>query len=410
MNLSVDVKKFKSQVEDLRKKLNESKINGILDEDYEDDLQTLLELEQGLLTELIPYYRLNTNNTKNTSMNIKPIKKLGAFDFDSFLITSFKINENLFITSSIDRKVQFFYIKTERETPSNNEIEGEWSSPIKEITEVISFIYKVNDKEILLFGVLGGCYHISSDYFHQMPDVNIQLTVKKIKMKCEFHGFGRCLDIGNGLLAVENGEEKINLFEIVKEKNEYSILFKDNIYCSIPNWTVLEKISENYFVVGTKSGELYFVKFINNQFTIIDKAHVLKDEIRDIKCIEEENGTVNSLIVAGNAGNLKILSLDKNDTDSNIEFNNLKGNLFEIKSSKGTAVVLSEDGIVYLFEENFGNWYLNEEATMSNVFYTNILMLDISKYLIMDIEGNLNVLDIDRINTAKDLWELPLYK
>lgn len=409
MNLSLDVRKFKSQVKDLRTKLNESKINGILDEDYEENLQILIKLEQELLTELIPYYRINTN-TKKTSMNIKSIKKLGAFDFDSFLVTSFKINDNLFITSSIDRKVQFFYIKGDIESPSNYEIEGEWSSPIKEVKEVISFIYKLNDKEILLFGVLGGCYHISSDYFHQMPDVNIQLTVKKIKMKCNFHGFGRVLELSNKLFLFENENGELGLFEVIKEKDEYTIIFKDNIYFSITNWTSLEKIGKNYFTVGTKSGELYFVKFINNQFTIIDKTHILKDEIRDIKCLEDANGTVNSLIVAGNSGNLKIISLDKNEAHSNIEFNNLKGNLFEIKSRKGTAVVLSEDGIVYLFEENFGNWYLNEEATMSNVFYSNILMFHISKYLIMDIEGNLNILDIDRINTAKDLWELPLYK
>ena len=410
MDLSVDVKKFKSQIKNLREKLNDSKANGILNENYEEQLQKLLKVEDELLTELIPYYRLHPNNTKKTSMRIKPIKKLGAFNFDSFLVTSLKINQNLFITSNIDRNVQFFYINTAEDFLSNNEILGEWSSPIKEIREVISFIDRVNSKEILLFGVQGGCYLISSDYFDQLPDVNVQVKVKKIKMQYDFDGFGRCLEISSGLLAVENGDEKLNLFEIIKTKNEYRIVFHEDIYCSIPNWTTLEKISENYFVVGTKMGELYFIKYTNNQFIIIKKIDFLKNEIRDIKCLEGENGFVNSLIITGNMGSLKIFSLGKNEEDTTIQFNNLKGNLFEAQSEKGTAVVLSEDGIIYLFEENFGNWYLNEKSIINNVFFTNILRLSISKYLIMDIEGNFNVLDIDRIDTPKDLWELPLYK
>ncbi|MPM29966.1 hypothetical protein SDC9_76508 [bioreactor metagenome] len=89
--------------------------------------------------------------------------------------------------------------------------------------------------------------------------------------------------------------------------------------------------------------------------------------------------------------------------------NNLKGNLFDVQSKKGTAVVLSEDGIIYLLEENFGNWYLNYEAAIKDVFFTNVLKLEISKYLLMDVEGKLNLLDIDRIDTPKDLWAMPLY-
>ena len=36
-----------------------------------------------------------------------------------------------------------------------------------------------------------------------------------------------------------------------------------------------------------------------------------------------------------------------------MELNDLKGNLFEVQSKSGTAVVLSEDGLIYLLEENF---------------------------------------------------------
>lgn len=406
MNLSVDRKDFKNQVKDLRKKLDGCLTNGILDDSFQEQLDKLSQIEQDLLTELIPYYRVYANNIKKTSMQIKPIKQLGAFSFDSFLQTALRINENLFITSGIDGKVQFFYIADDSD---NNQIEGEWSSPIKEIKERVSFIYKLNDKEILLFGVRGGCYLLSSDNFSQMPDVNGQVKVKRIQTEHDFNGFGRCLAINDNLFAVENGDEKLNLLKIIKEKDEYRLVFHKDICCTIPNWTALEKISDDYFAAGTKMGELYFIKYENKQLTITEKINFLNDEIRQIRCLEDENGSKSSLMAIGNKGHLKIFSLYEDAKTVKIELGNLKGNLFDVQSKKGTAVVLSEDGIIYLLEENFGNWYLNDEAAIKDVFFTNVIKLDISKYLLMDVEGKLNLLDIDRIDTPKDLWAMPLY-
>ncbi|APF25812.1 hypothetical protein NPD7_216 [Clostridium sporogenes] len=409
INLSVEVKEFKSQVKDLREKLNECQGDGILDDSFKEQLNKLLKIEEELLTDLIPYYRVYVNNIKKTSMRINPIKQLGAFSFDSFLQTTLRINKNLFITSSVDRKVQFFYIDIVDDFYDYKQIEVEWSPPIKEIKETISFIYKLNDKEILLLGVRGGCYLISSDNFDKLPNVNEEIKVKRIQINHDFNGFGRCLAISDGLFVVESGDEKLNLFEIIKESDKYSLFFHKDIYCNIPNWTTLEKINDDYFVVGTKIGKLYFIKYENRQFTITEKIDFLNDEIRQIRCLEDENGSKKSLIVIGNKGHLKIFSLYEDSKNINIELNDLKGNLFDVQSKKGTAIVLSEDGIIYLLEENFGNWYLNEDATIKDIFFTNVIELNVSKYLLMDIEGKLNLLYIDRIDTPKDLWNLPLY-
>ncbi|MBS5824586.1 MAG: hypothetical protein KID00_12195 [Clostridium argentinense] len=409
INLSVNAKEFKRQVENLRQKLNECQANGILDEGFKEQLNKLLKMEEELLTDLIPYYRVYANHIKKTSMKINPIKQLGAFSFDSFLQTELRINKNLFIVSSIDKKVQFFYIDSVDNFSNHNQIEIEWSPPIKEIKETISFMYKLNEKEILLLGVRGGCYLISSDNFDKLPNVNGEIKVQRVKINQDFNGFGRCISIRDGLFAVENGEEKLNLFEIIKENNEYSLIFHKDIYCVISNWTIAEKIDEDYFVVGTKSGELYFIKYDNKQFTITEKIDFLNEEIRQIRCLEEENEDKKSLIVIGNKGKLKIVSLYEDLKNINMELNDLKGNLFEVQSKSGTAVVLSEDGLIYLLEENFENWYLNEDTVIKDVFFTNVLKLDVSKYLLMDIDGKLNLLYIERIDTPKDLWNLPLY-
>lgn len=386
-----------------------AKRDGILDDRFKEQLNKLLKIEEELLTDLIPYYRVYANDIQKTSMRINPIKQLGAFSFDSFLQTILRINKNLFITSSIDRKVQFFYIDIVDDFSDHKQIEVEWSPPIKEIKETISFIYKLNDKEILLLGVRGGCYLLSSDNFDKLPNVNEEIKVKRIQANYDFNGFGRCLAIRDGLFVVENGDEKLNLFEIIKESDKYSLFFYKYIYSTIPDWTTLEKINEDYFVVGTKTGKLYFIKYENREFIVIEKIDFLNDEIRQIRFLEDENGNKNFIIVAGNKGQLKIFSLYEDSKNIKIELNDLKGNLFDIRSKKGTAVVLSEDGIIYLLEENFGNWYLNEDATIKDIFFTNVFKLDVSKYLLMDIEGKLNLLYIDRIDTPKDLWNLPLY-
>lgn len=409
MNLSVDGKEFKDQVKDLRTKLNECLTNGVLDEDFEEQLDKLSQIEEELLSDLIPYYRVYVDNITKTSMQINPIKQLGAFSFDSFLQSTLRINKNLFITSSIDNKVQFLYIDIPDDFSNHNQLEVEWSHPIKEIKESISFIYKLNDKEILLFGVRGGCYLLSSDSFDKMPDVNGQIKVKRIQTDHDFSGFGRCIAINDGLFVVENGDEKLNLFEVIKEKDEYDIVFHKDIYITIQNWTAFEKVNEDYFAVGTKMGELYFIKYENKQLTITEKIKCLNDEIRGIRCLQDENGSKSSIIVIGNNGHLKILSLE-DSKPVRIELNDLKGNLFDVQSKKGTAVVLSEDGIIYLLEENFGNWYLNDEVDIKDIFFTNVLKLGISKYLLMDVEGKLNLLDIDRIDTPKYLWDLSLYQ
>ncbi|WP_353097690.1 hypothetical protein [Tissierella praeacuta] len=409
INLSVDGEYFKSQVKELRKKLNECQESGILDDDFEEELDSLLQMEEKILTDLIPYYRVYGKNIKKTSMKINPIQQLGAFNFDSFLQSTLRINKNLFIASSIESKVQFFYINVSEDFFDYNQLEVEWSPPIKKIKETISFIYKLNDKEILLLGVMGGCYIISNDDFNQLPN-NEEVKVEKIQIDYNFNGFGRCLGIRDNLFVMENGENILTLFEIVKEKDEYHLIFHKDIYLNISDWTVLEKIDDNYFAVGTKKGELYFIKYEDRQFTIIEEFDFLNDEIRQIKFLENEKGNKDSLMVVGDKGQLKIFSLHEGPKTIKVELNGLEGNLFDIQSKKGTAIVLSEDGIIYLFEENFGNWYLSEDATIKDIFFTNVFKLSISKYMLMDIEGKLNLLDIDRIDTPKDLWYLPLYQ
>ena len=155
-------------------------------------------------------------------------------------------------------------------------------------------------------------------------------------------------------MDVEQSELDHPLYEFGKALalNEESI---------VPNWTAWGRIREHDFVVGTNHGEL------------------------------------------------KLLDLHRREKIIKTKLERLQGNLFDVQSTRGTAVILSEDGIIYLLEENFGDWYLNEEATIEAAFFTNLLQLDTSNYLLMDVEGEFNLLALDRLDTPTALWHLPLY-
>ena len=62
----------------------------------------------------------------------------------------------------------------------------------------------------------------------------------------------------------------------------------------------MEKISDDYFVVGTQTGRLYFIKYRNKQFIITEEMDFLNDEIRKISFPENEDGKKDSLITVAN--------------------------------------------------------------------------------------------------------------
>src|SRR5699024_8207490 len=165
LNLSVNGEDYKTQVKALRKKLNECMKTGILYDDFEKELKRLSQIEEELLKDLIPYYRVYGRNTKKTSMKIRPIEELGSYSFNGFPQNILRINEKLFIASSLKGKIQFFYMDFSEDL-SKKKVQVEWSREIKEIKERITFIYKLNHKSILILGLRGGNTIHSITIFH----------------------------------------------------------------------------------------------------------------------------------------------------------------------------------------------------------------------------------------------------
>lgn len=405
LNLSIDIEDYKKRINVLRKDLDDSRQSGVLSDDFQEELDKLSQIEDQLLTELVPYYRAYATNSKKDSIEVNTIEQLGSFKFDSFLQSMLRINKNLFIASGINNKVQFFYL--EGFDDSNlNKIKIEWGPPIKEIKENISFIYKLNNEEILLLGVKGASYIISINAVNKLPDLKEEIKVKTIRKDYDLRGFGRVLEIRDNLFVVEDKADRLTLFEIRKEDNEFRIIVYRDIYCTIANITDMQKICEDNFSVGTKEGIVYFIRYINGQFEFLGEVFVFDDRVRKLGYLEDKNGEYSSVIVMGDNGQCKISSLKE---DIEREGKDLNGNLFDFQSQNATAIVLSQNGIVYPFEENFGTWNLNESEIMEGNFFTNVFKLSDRKYLLMDIKGQFNLLSIDGIYTPEDLWHVPIY-
>jgi hypothetical protein len=409
LNLSVDEEEFKRQVKDLRQKLNKARETGLLEDDYEKCLEVLSVKEEKLLTEMIPHYRAYAGNSKD-AINTESITRLGACGFEGFLQSVLRFSEEMFITGSTDCALRFFQISKRTEPSGKERIQEEWSPPIKDIKEKILAFHRFNKNEILLFGSKGGGYLLSCSNFKQILNGSGEIHIKKLETETGMNWFGQCLSVSDNLIAAEREQEELVLLEVVKEKEEYRLILHKDASLPISNIIGMEKTGADDFAVGTKSGEIYFIKRNYNNLSIVNKIKIPDCEIRKIHSLENEKGQKDTLLSIGNNGKLYIISLDGTDINILDEGDFLKGNLFDAESSKGTAVILSEDGIIYLLEENFGKWHINKESIMEGAFFTDVLKLYPSKYLLMGVEGELCTLNINRIDTPEALWDLPLYQ
>lgn len=409
LNLSVDEEEFKNQVKDLRQKLNKTRETGIIEDDFEKCLKVLSAKEEKLLTEMIPHYRAYTGNSKDV-IKTEFITRLGACGFEGFLQSVLRISEDMFITGSTDCALRFFQISKSTEPSGKERIQEEWSPPFNDMKEKISAFHRLNKNEILLLGSKGGGYLLLCSNFKQIPNGSGEMHIKKIETGTGMSWFGQCLSVSDNLIAAEREQEELVLLEVVKEKEKYRLILHKDASLPISNIIGMEKTGADDFAVGTESGEIYFIKRNYNNLSIVNKIKIPDCEIRKIHSLENEKGKKDTLLSIGNNGKLHIISLDGADINILDEGNFLKGNLFDAESSKGTAVILSEDGIIYLMEENFGKWHINKDSIMEGAFFTDVLKLYPSKYLLMGVEGELCTLNINRIDTPEALWDLPLYQ
>lgn len=391
MNLSLDKNNFRKDIEELRKELNKIRENGILEENFSEKLKKMERLEKDLLENLIPQYRKLPNYLDKDKISIKKLKEIGSSVIEGFIERYLKITNNLYIISTDKRKIQFIYI--------NKNLEVETSLPI-DIKDNVSYFYKIKSDEILLITLRGKTYKILIKNLDKLQNTKDDIEIVEVKNDFSKSYIERIILLEKNIFLVEDSETKLNLVKLDSEIN----CFK-NISLYIKNWTNFERIKDNEFLLSDDKGYLYRIRLDNNEFQILEKKE-LNFNIRKIKLLEDEALENNKFAILGDKGNLVVIEI--NSKIQILEnFNNLIGNLFEIDSKVGTAIILSEDGVLYLLEENLNKWHLTKNYK-KDLFYTNIIGINSKNYIGIDLDQKFNLICIDRIITSEDLWKVDL--
>ena len=137
------------------------------------------------------------------------------------------------------------------------------------------------------------------------------------------------------------------------------------------------------------------------------KIKILNEPIKYLTILENDNFEKNICAALGDNNSFSLYDLERNKI-VNLKKQDFTGNLFNIKSKKGSAFILSDDFHIYLLEENMGVWSFNSKLTLSDRFIANIISIDSSNYLIIDIYGNLYILKLDRLDSIEKLRNINL--
>lgn len=399
MKFSENTKDFKENLIKLREELNKTLKNGVIEEDFEDKLLDLEKRENLILEELLPYYRIYAPDVYETKINFNKVEIEGSYKSETYLKTYLKIKEDVFLFADSNQKLYFARILDK----VNPKIV--LSSPIKDFYKLIIYMHKIDEKRILVFTVNGNIFTFSyKDVEDVFENVNY---VKIVKLKSNFIGFESIINLRDNIFLCQVGKNELLILESNEEYSNFKVKGSHKISIKEDEITSLVQISSYDFAMGTRKGYFIEAKYLNEKIEIIRKIKIFDASINKIEILENGKSEKNYLTILGNNGNLALYNFVKKKIIK-IEKEKFKGNLFNIISKNGKCIILTEDGFVYLLEENFYRWKLNEKVSLSERFFINLIPLDKENFLTEDIYGNFYILNIDRLDSVEKLHTINL--
>lgn len=400
MKYSVDIEKYKEEIKALRKDLDLTLKTGHLDDGFKNKLVEVEACEEKILKELLPYYRLYNKNLYPTKISEQKLKFAGLYKIDSYIKNFLQVSDNIFLLGTIDGQVYFSrLLKTDPRTI-------ELSQPIKNFSKLIVYLKKINQRQILALTVNGEIILISSNDFADVFE-NIK-NLKITSFKKEIKAVEKVLRLDEKTFLCQLGPKNFAVLVFDFEKLTYKILEEISLPLEA-EITSIYKISNNDLIFGTSKGDLVFGKFKDKKIYLEEQVKLSKEGIKEIKVLEDERFSNNTCGLVDAKGSLFLFDI-KNKEQVKFEDKDLKGRLFNLSSRKETAIVLSEDGHVYVFEENLGKWTLNTKASLKERFFAGAWTLSPLTYLAVDIYGNFSLLNIDRLDSTCQLRNLSIFK
>ena len=399
MKFSINKNKYNENLTDLREDLNYTLQEGYIDEEFKGKLSKLEKDENKILKELLPYYRLYAPEVYETKINEIPVKIEGSYKLNTYLNNYLCIEKNIFILASVDQKV--YFMRTLEEEKQKIEL----SQPIKNFNKLIVDIYSLSKEKILLFTVTGDIFVlISRDFSDVFENLN---NFKIIKIRSNFTGFENVINIGENNFLCQTGRNEFLVLEFNIEDLTYKIKVDIALKGTALEINSLVKISHSYFALGSHSGDLILASYKDDKINVDRKIKISDEPIKYLTILENENFEKNICAALGDNNSFSLFDLERNKIVK-LKRQDFTGNLFDIKSKKGSAFILSDDFHIYLLEENMGIWSFNSKLTLSDRFIANIISIDSSNYLIIDIYGNFYILKLDRLDSIEKLRNINL--
>lgn len=225
---------------------------------------------------------------------------------------------------------------------------------------------------------------------------NSKIYVEKISSKYDEYGFDMVRRISKNYFARRIGEKEIETFEIDlsnrKIVNKRKVLMKHTIADYIA-------LDEERMLIGDKTGNLFIV---SNNFERISTIYEDSDSLRKIiGMVKTDSKNISYIWVFLSDGGFLYYSL-KGDRLDFIDKIEVDDKVFFASSDNETAFILSDSGKNYILEENNGKFYLNKKAVEN--FYADSFCIGEFEHILFDVDGNVDIITIDRINTAEKLY------
>lgn len=400
MKFSININEYKKNLTKLRAQLDQTLAEGHLDGDFKEKLDELEELENKMLKELLPYYRMYASELYQTKVSGLEVKIDGDNKLQSYLKSYLHIEENIFILASADQRVYFMRSNGE------NKQHVELSQAIKNFNKLVIYMYKLCKEKILLFTVSGDIYVFMSNNFTDIFENPKNLKI--IKLKNNFEGFENVINIGESTFLCQIGRNEFIVIEIYDKSLNIKIKNHINLSDLDEEINSLVKISNFHFALGSHSGDLILASF-KDEIKVDKKIKIFDNPIINLAILESESYEKNLCISQANSEKIFLYDIESNKL-TNIDIDNSKSTILSIESKKSSTFILSEDFNLYLLEENMGKWTLNLKRSVADRSFVNIIGLDNSTYLTIDIYGNFNIFKLDRLDSIEKLRDINLFR
>ena len=401
MKFSINTKEFEENLIKLREELNNSLLKGKkVSDDFEDELYELEEKQEEMEKELLSYYRSYSDNIYKSKIEITPIKLEGSFNSESYLKSSLKIDEDIFLFSYINQNLHFARIFDE------DDERIELSQAVKNFEDLIIYMKKINENKILAFSISGEIYILSyEDIDSVFENIN---SLKIYKFKTYFKGFENVIELGNKKFLLQTLKSDLTVLEFNEDYSDFDLIIENEISIEEDEISSLVGIGDSKFLMGTREGFLLEGEYKTDHISVKEKIKIFEGPLNKLWILENFNLQKEYCACLGNDGNFALFNFIKNKIIK-LKSEEIAGKLFEIKSKNGTSIFLSEDGLEYVLEEKMGEWELNKDLTKPDLFIVNVIAKDSSSYLCLDIYGNFSNVKIDNLDSIEKLYNLELF-